>query len=547
MNLSCGIEASAKRWSGLFMSYPIFLLPYVIFNYIKLGKIPQLFKSAVTYFIFQYYFYLTFYYLYNIAVLFTGILLVMKEESGTELRIALDVLDQLQILALIISINLSDNSINKIRSFFGMSRKSSIKEPLLNKEGSFHSSSSVVTGDIEDSEFINRYDADILKRHSMLQLKTSFHLINSLLIGICHMFKEKDNDVAKDEDLDIDYTEEAKVRVTHDISPKTFTEQNVNQCIYEAEEGKLIVVEHAPQIFGRLRKQAGLTSKNILDCFFPINNEISINNFFQGSGKSESFFFFTQNQEFVLKTMKESEMKLLLDTPLLANYAKHMRGHPDSTLSRFYGVYTFKLGEMDDIHCFITNNLIGKEFPNVERIYDLKGSTAKRRTKLTAKQNEVDGVSGMKVLKDLNFQDVHQKLKINQDEKTELLDRINVDSKFLAENNLMDYSVLFIQFDNKEVTQDEDMPAMQLREVNGEVMFSLLKDSLMRKMTVMGKLDSVPEEDEEEKFAINHFETSKSVTEGPLLNKLFKAEGLQAKLKRSIIKKFLNERINKKF
>ena len=82
--------------------------------------------------------------------------------------------------------------------------------------------------------------------------------------------------------------------------------------------------------------------------------------------------------------MKASEMKLLLETDLLQHYARHMRGHPDSLLSRFYGVYTFKCGEMDDIHCFITNNLIGKEFPNVERIYDLKGSTHGRRTKLTA-------------------------------------------------------------------------------------------------------------------------------------------------------------------
>jgi len=133
-----------------------------------------------------------------------------------------------------------------------------------------------------------------------------------------------------------------------------------------------------------------------------------------------------------LKTMKASEMKLLLETELLANYARHMRGNPDSLLSRFYGVYPIKLDNMDDIHCFITNNLIGKEFPNVERIYDLKGSTRGRRTKINEDMAREEGTSGMKVLKDLNFIDLNQKLKIAQDKREQVLKLIEHDSVFLA-------------------------------------------------------------------------------------------------------------------
>jgi|JI10StandDraft_1071094.scaffolds.fasta_scaffold202847_4 hypothetical protein len=68
---------------------------------------------------------------------------------------------------------------------------------------------------------------------------------------------------------------------------------NQDKCIYETEAGQLTVIEYAPAIFRRLRVQSGITEKNILDTFMPVNNETSINNFFQGSGKSESFFFFT--------------------------------------------------------------------------------------------------------------------------------------------------------------------------------------------------------------------------------------------------------------
>jgi hypothetical protein len=47
MNLACGISSHQNRWSGLFMSYPLLLLPFVVYNYFKLQQIPALFKSTV--------------------------------------------------------------------------------------------------------------------------------------------------------------------------------------------------------------------------------------------------------------------------------------------------------------------------------------------------------------------------------------------------------------------------------------------------------------------------------------------------------------------
>lgn len=51
---------------------------------------------------------------------------------------------------------------------------------------------------------------------------------------------------------------------------------------------------------------------------------------------------------------------------------------------------------MADITCCIMNNLVGLDFINVHRLYDLKGSTFGRRTKLSDKEKE-SGNSGMKV------------------------------------------------------------------------------------------------------------------------------------------------------
>lgn len=56
---------------------------------------------------------------------------------------------------------------------------------------------------------------------------------------------------------------------------------------------------------------------------------------------------------------------------------------------------------MQEITCFIMDNLLGSDFMNIERIYDLKGSTVGRIVSLS--DNEKATSSGLKVLKDLNF------------------------------------------------------------------------------------------------------------------------------------------------
>lgn len=131
MNLCCGINAMENKWSGMFMSYPLLLLPYVVYNYIKLQQIPQLFKSTVSVFIFQYYFYLTMYFVHKFAVFGVGLALAFKKQPSPALRMVLDVLDQLQILTLIVSIYLGEKQIKRLRSVYSTRRNTGVTESLL--------------------------------------------------------------------------------------------------------------------------------------------------------------------------------------------------------------------------------------------------------------------------------------------------------------------------------------------------------------------------------------------------------------------------------
>jgi len=90
----------------------------------------------------------------------------------------------------------------------------------------------------------------------------------------------------------------------------------------------------------------------------------------------------------VLKTLKDSELQLLLDPSLslLSNYYRYMTDSEDTLLSKFYGIYTISMENMQDITCFIMDNLLGEDFMNIERIYDLKGSTVGRIVKIKKDQ-----------------------------------------------------------------------------------------------------------------------------------------------------------------
>ena len=125
-----------------------------------------------------------------------------------------------------------------------------------------------------------------------------------------------------------------------------------------------------------------------------------------GSGKSDSFFFYTANSQFIIKTLKESELKLLVRKGVLGKYCHHLEGNKDSMLARFYGVYNVKIKYMKQISVVIMDNLMSDRVNEILRVYDLKGSLHKRINKNPKNHRSVR--------KDLNFlQDTDSILKLS--------------------------------------------------------------------------------------------------------------------------------------
>jgi hypothetical protein len=82
----------------------------------------------------------------------------------------------------------------------------------------------------------------------------------------------------------------------------------------------------------------------------------------------------------------------------LPDYYRHLSRNGKSVLSRIYGVYTIKMTHLEPVNIVLMQNTMRiNNDSNVQFVFDLKGSTFKRFTK-------VDKFSSSTiVLKDLNF------------------------------------------------------------------------------------------------------------------------------------------------
>lgn len=68
-------------------------------------------------------------------------------------------------------------------------------------------------------------------------------------------------------------------------------------------------------------------------------------------GKSGSFFYFSRDYRFIIKTISHTEHKFLRS--ILPDYHAHIKSNPHTLLSRFYGLHRVKLPRGRKIHFVI--------------------------------------------------------------------------------------------------------------------------------------------------------------------------------------------------
>ncbi|KAL6512071.1 Phosphatidylinositol 4-phosphate 5-kinase 1 [Orobanche gracilis] len=148
-------------------------------------------------------------------------------------------------------------------------------------------------------------------------------------------------------------------------------------------------------------------------------------------GKSGSLFYLTQDDRFMIKTVKKSEVKVLIK--MLHSYYQHVCRYENSLVTKFYGVHCVKPFGGVKTRFIVMRNLFCSEY-RIHRRFDLKGSSHGRTT--DKPKGEIDETTTLKDL-DLNYV-----FRLQTNWYQELIKQVHRDCEFLESGGIMDYSLL---------------------------------------------------------------------------------------------------------
>ena len=202
--------------------------------------------------------------------------------------------------------------------------------------------------------------------------------------------------------------------------------------------------DFAPKIFYNLRSLYGILNDDYLKSLGPENflcNLIITKNKslkeICSSGKSGSFFYYSYDSKYLMKTIPESEFNKFKD--MLQDYYLYMYEHPQTLLQRFFGLYMCIFNDIK-MHFVVMNNVFNTSL-QIHYKYDLKGSTYKRISR-KCKEINYESYDFDIAMKDIDFTDRKEKIDISPYDKRTLCSEAHNDSKFLSDHN-----IYFFKFD----------------------------------------------------------------------------------------------------
>ncbi|XP_038692317.1 phosphatidylinositol 4-phosphate 5-kinase 9-like [Tripterygium wilfordii] len=183
--------------------------------------------------------------------------------------------------------------------------------------------------------------------------------------------------------------------------------------------------DYCPMVFRNLREMFKIDAADYMMsiCGNDALRELS------SPGKSGSVFFLSQDDRFMIKTLRKSEVKILLE--MLPDYHHHVRTYENTLITKFFGLHRIKPSSGQKFRFVVMGNMFCTEL-RIHRRFDLKGSSLGRSTD----KIEIDESTTLKDL-DLNYC-----FYLEPSWRDALLKQIEIDSKFLEAQHIMDYSLL---------------------------------------------------------------------------------------------------------
>ncbi|XP_031250063.1 phosphatidylinositol 4-phosphate 5-kinase 7-like isoform X1 [Pistacia vera] len=259
-------------------------------------------------------------------------------------------------------------------------------------------------------EVKKRSCVDIFEGHQ------SYYLMLNLQLGIRYTVG-KITPVPMREVRASDFGDRARIRMYFPRKGSQFTPSHCSIDFYWK--------DYCPMVFRNLREMFKLDAAEYMMsiCGDDGLRELS------SPGKSGSIFYLSLDDRFVIKTLKRTELKVLLK--MLYKYYIHVGEHENTLITKFFGLHRITLRGGRKVRFVVMGNMFCTEL-RIHRSYDLKGSTIGRSTdKVKIKENTT--------LKDL---DLSFEFHMDKLLRESLFKQIAIDCMFLESQQIIDYSLL---------------------------------------------------------------------------------------------------------
>ena len=146
----------------------------------------------------------------------------------------------------------------------------------------------------------------------------------------------------------------------------------------------MTIYEYAPKKFQDIRDTDRIEKSIIKHSLSAKRNRDQAFMAGESQGKSGSFFFFSHDRKFIIKTMNDDELGIFMKS--LPDYFKHMKENPGSLIARIYGVFKVKMEDLVPVNLLLMANTIRCESSKyIQNVFDLKGSMINRDVEMTSK------------------------------------------------------------------------------------------------------------------------------------------------------------------
>jgi hypothetical protein len=214
-------------------------------------------------------------------------------------------------------------------------------------------------------------DSDVLRDQldGFLTSSLNVELVYVILTGICKSVNQEDLESFKNGHIptgaqndfslriNIDKIEIYDFKMWEDSRQQAFiidencpVETNLDSLMLKQADGtNKLTIEKTVTVdaffvnsFAKLRAQDGIEIEDILDSLMPNYNRSNVFKAGEASGASGSFFFFSHDKRFVIKTMTKTEKDFFF-SKFGRNYFQHLKSNPSSFIAKIYGIYTVKM------------------------------------------------------------------------------------------------------------------------------------------------------------------------------------------------------------